>query len=106
MMLRDPQDMTRIKAASNDELAPHDTEIFCCGDARCAENPFLTSQHVLWLKHHNVLAAEIQETNPELSKEEVYEEAKRKNIATYQRIIDKEFLPALVGRIPSYAGVV
>jgi len=105
-VLRHPIDRALIKFVGEDELLPHEEEIFCCGDARCAENPFLTSQHVLWLKHHNVLASEIQQTNPELSREEVYEEAKRKNIATYQRIIDKEFLPALVGRIPSYAGVV
>jgi len=99
-MLRDTSDRAKIKIGSNDMLQPHDSDIFCCGDARCAENPFLTAQHVLWLKHHNVIVDELRdETN--LQGEDLYQEAKRLNIATYQRIVDKEFLPALVGPTPS-----
>lgn len=101
MKLRDPTDSTRIKIGPNDELQPHDDNIFCCGDVRCGENPFLTSQHVLWLKHHNVLVDEIIASGSTLQGDALYEEAKQLNIATYQRIVDKEFLPALVGPTPA-----
>jgi len=98
--LRDPNNPTKIKAVDSDVLPPSPTEIFCCGDARCAENPFLTAQHILWLKHHNKLVDELVSSGSELSEEDLYQEAKRQNIAIYQRIVDEEFLPALVGPTP------
>jgi len=98
--LRDPNNPTKIKSVDSDVLPPSPTEIFCCGDARCAENPFLTAQHILWLKHHNKLVDELVSSGSELSEEDLYQEAKRQNIAIYQRIVDEEFLPALVGPTP------
>jgi len=98
--LRDPNNPTKIKSVDSDVLPPSPTEIFCCGDARCAENPFLTAQHILWLKHHNKLVDELVSSGSELSGEDLYQEAKRQNIAIYQRIVDEEFLPALVGPTP------
>jgi len=98
--LRDPNNLTKIKAVDSDVLPPSPNEIFCCGDARCAENPFLTAQHVLWLKHHNMLVDELVTSGTQLTGEDLYQEAKRQNIAIYQRIVDEEFLPALVGPTP------
>merc|ERR1719210_1880836 len=100
--LRDPNDRTRMKMGSVDVLPSDDKTIFLCGDARCGENPFLTSQHTLWVKHHNVIVDElIKETGNTLSGDDLYEAAKQRNIATYQRIVDREFVPALVGPTPA-----
>jgi len=98
--LRDPNNLSKIKSVDSDVLPPSPDEIFCCGDIRCAENPFLTAQHVLWLKHHNILVDELVNSGTQLTGEDLYQEAKRQNIAIYQRIVDEEFLPALVGPTP------
>jgi len=100
--LRDPIDRTKMKMGSDDILPSDDKTIFLCGDARCGENPFLTSQHTLWVKHHNVIVDElIKSPDNTLSGDDLYEAAKQMNIATYQRIVDREFVPALVGPTPA-----
>lgn len=85
-----------------DELPIDDKGNYICGDDRCNENPFLTAQHTLWAKHHNII---VEELNYALSVEEtqdrdaVYEKAKQINIATYQKVIMEEFVPTLVGNL-------
>lgn len=76
------------------------------GDIRAAENLALTSMHALFLREHNRLAGEIESRNPELSDEEIYQQARRLVIAELQSITVNEFLPALLGEnaLSEYSG--
>lgn len=76
------------------------------GDIRAAENLALTSMHALFLREHNRLAGEIEPSNPELSDEELYQQARRLVIAELQSITFNEFLPALLGEeaLRGYSG--
>ncbi|MEM7493336.1 MAG: peroxidase family protein [Pseudomonadota bacterium] len=71
--------------------------LFVAGDYRANEHPVLTALHTLFLREHNRLAAQISASNPSLSADEVYERARRLNVAKMQIITYEEFLPALLG---------
>lgn len=76
------------------------------GDIRAAENIGLTSMHALFLREHNRLADEIAADNPDLTDEEIYQQAREIVIAELQSITYNEFLPALLGEdaLDSYSG--
>lgn len=70
---------------------------FVAGDVRANEQVGLTAMHTLFLREHNRLADEIAATNPELTDEEIYQQARAIVIAEIQAITYNEFLPALLG---------
>jgi len=72
-------------------------EMFLAGDERANEQVGLTAMHTLFVREHNRLAAEIAASNPELTGEEIYQEARRFVGALMQSITYNEFLPALLG---------
>ncbi len=76
------------------------------GDIRAGENISLTAMQILFVREHNRLADEISHTNPALSDEDIYQQARAIGIAQIQAITYNEFLPALLGRnaISRYAG--
>lgn len=67
------------------------------GDIRAAENLSLTAMHSLFVREHNRLADQIADANPDLSDEEIYQQARAIVIAEIQSITYNEFLPALLG---------
>nr|WP_236621947.1 peroxidase family protein [Rhodopirellula maiorica] len=67
------------------------------GDIRAAENIGLTSLYTLFVREHNRLADEISEADPELTDEEIYQQARAIVIAELQSITYNEYLPALLG---------
>ncbi|TWU54358.1 Serine-aspartate repeat-containing protein I precursor [Rubripirellula tenax] len=67
------------------------------GDIRAAENVVLTSMHALFVREHNRLADEIEAANPDLTDEEIFQEARATVIAELQSITINEYLPALLG---------
>ncbi|MEM7137394.1 MAG: peroxidase family protein [Myxococcota bacterium] len=81
-------------------------ELFLAGDVRANEQVGLAAMHTLFVREHNRLADEIRAESPELSGEEVYQEARRWVGALMQSITYNEFLPALLGPNPlsPYAG--
>jgi len=84
---------------SDDGLLPTDDEgNLLAGDFRAAENIGLTSMHTLFVREHNRLADEISAANPDLSDEEIYQQARATVIAELQSITYNEFLPALLGQ--------
>ena len=92
---------------SDDGLLPTDEEgNLLAGDIRAAENLALTSMHALFVREHNRLADTIAADNPELSDEEVFQQARQIVIAQLQSITYNEFLPALLGEnaISRYRG--
>lgn len=91
---------------SESNMMPMEDGQFMAGDARSNENIGLTSMHTLWVCEHNRLANEIAQKNPGMSDEQIYQEARKINIAQMQAITYNEFLPNLIGKdsIPKYTG--
>ncbi len=83
---------------TEDGLLPSDGEGgVLAGDVRAAENIALTSLQTLFVREHNQLADDISAENPELSDEQVYQQARAIVIAEIQSITYNEYLPALLG---------
>ncbi len=80
--------------------------LFLAGDVRANENAALTSMHTLWVREHNRIADEISAADPELSDEEIYQQARAIVRAELQAITYNEYLPALLGEgaISEYEG--
>ena len=82
------------------------SSLFAAGDVRANENIELTAIQTLFLRNHNRIAAELQKEHPHWSDEQLYQEARKLNIATEEIITYTEFLPALLGpnALPAYTG--
>ena len=99
----------RLKTSANN-LLPFNTmgitnapstssSFFVAGDIRVAEHPVLTALHVLFVREHNRICAEVKSAFPRDDDDEIiYQRARMINIAQYQRIVYEEFLPAMMGR--------
>ncbi|XP_049961570.1 uncharacterized protein LOC126481680 isoform X1 [Schistocerca serialis cubense] len=72
---------------------------FAAGDPRSNENLHLTTMHLVWVRHHNALAARLQELNPTWSDERLYQEARRIIAAQMQHITYNEMLPLILGDV-------
>jgi len=75
-------------------------DCFFAGDVRVNEQLNLIVMHTLWMREHNRIATFLSRTNPKLTDEQVFQEARRIVIAEYQHIIYKEWLPIILG--PNY----
>lgn len=82
------------------------TSMFVTGDTRGNENVELTALQVLFLDNHNKIAAELQQEHPSWSDEQLFQEARKINIAEYQSIIYNEWIPDVLGAkaLPAYTG--
>lgn len=80
------------------ENAPsHASYLFLAGDVRGNENIALTSIHTLFVREHNRLVDELQQSRPEYDAEMLYQEAKMIVEAQLQAVTYHDFLPLLVG---------
>jgi len=88
----------RLKTSDGD-LLPFDESgiFFVAGDVRANEQVGLTAMHTLFVREHNYWADSIAADNPELTDEEIYQQARAIVIAEIQAITYNEFLPALLG---------
>ncbi|QTR46848.1 peroxidase family protein [Thiothrix litoralis] len=91
---------------STGDMMPMENNQFIAGDERANENIGLTSMQTLWVREHNRLADELAQQHPRWSDEQIYQEARKTNVAEMQAITYNEFLPALLGdnALPRYTG--
>ncbi len=94
-------------ATSDGNLLPYgDDGYFQAGDVRANENVALTSMQTLWVREHNRIAGELAAENPDLTDEELYQQARQIVIGELQAITFNEYLPALFGNgvVSQYRG--
>jgi hypothetical protein len=91
---------------ANDAHAVPDSELFATGDRRGNENLELTTLETLFVRNHNLLAAKFQSQHSGWSDEQLYQAARKLNIAQYQNVIYSEWLPAVLGQkaLSPYSG--
>lgn len=91
---------------STGDMMPMENGQFIAGDVRSNENIGLASMHTLWVREHNRLTDELAQQHPEWTDEQLYQEARKTNVAQMQAITYNEFLPELVGdkAISKYTG--
>jgi peroxidase len=90
--LADRRILLPLKRKNNGEID------YKAGDDRVNEMQGLMVMHLIWLREHNRVAAELQTINPFWNDEQVFQEARRIVIAEYQHILYSEWLPIIVGR--------
>jgi hypothetical protein len=91
---------------ANDAQAVPTQNLFVTGDVRGNENVELTALQTLFVRNHNRIAGELQKMHPSWTDGQLYQEARKLNIAEYQRIIYTQYLPDLLGptALPRYTG--
>jgi hypothetical protein len=82
------------------------SDIFVTGDVRGNENVELTALQTVFLDNHNRIAALLQQEHPSWTDEQLFQEARKINIADYQSIVYNEWIPAVFGghALAPYAG--
>jgi hypothetical protein len=91
---------------ANDSGAVPTDQLFAAGDRRANENIELTALQTLFVRNHNRIAAALQAQHPDWTDEQLYQEARKINIADEEIITYTEFLPAVLGpnALPRYTG--
>ncbi|KAG9341887.1 hypothetical protein JZ751_018204, partial [Albula glossodonta] len=76
------------------------------GNARGNENVFTVAEGIIWFRYHNYLASKLLEQHPLWSDEELFQNARKRVIATFQNIVFYEWLPGYLGNktVPPYPG--
>ncbi|KAI4872124.1 hypothetical protein NFI96_031066 [Prochilodus magdalenae] len=87
----------------NGETGPEGLYEF--GNAWANENIFTVAEGIIWFRYHNYLASQLQEEHPSWSDEELFQNARKRVVATFQNIAFYEWLPAYLGvSVPPYPG--
>jgi hypothetical protein len=99
-------DQLAVINMANDAGAVRQQNLFVTGDVRGNENVELTALQTLFVRNHNRIASDLRQEHPDWSDEQLYQEARKLNIAMYQEITYTEYLPDLLGRnaLPAYSG--
>lgn len=96
----------RLLVSDGDLLPLDDEGGYQAGDIRAMENVNLTTLHTLFVREHNFWADQLSGQFPQLSDEQIFQQARKIVIGEIQAITYNEFLPALLGvnAIDAYAG--
>ncbi|MDP9174975.1 MAG: peroxidase [Planctomycetota bacterium] len=82
------------------------SQLFATGDVRGNENLELTAIQTVFMRNHNLIASKLHASHPTWSDEQLYQEARKINIAGYQAIVFNEWIPSVYGEdaMPGYTG--
>jgi hypothetical protein len=82
------------------------SQLFAAGDVRANENIELTALQTLFMREHNQWATKIAAANPNLTDEQIYQQARAIVIGEIQAITYNQWLPTLLGSgaISAYRG--
>ena len=96
----------KLKTSEGNLLPIGKDGLFQAGDIRANVQSGLTAMHTIWMREHNRIADEIAAQNPNLSDEQIFQEARKQVRAEIQAITFNEYLPALLGEenISPYRG--
>lgn len=86
----------RLKMSPNNVL-PMRNGVYFSGDDRVTQTTFLTTFYSLFARNHNHLADKLGAINKHWNDEKLFNEARKINIAIYQKIIYEEWLPLILG---------
>lgn len=86
----------RLKTSLKNVLPLEDGNYFS-GDDRVNQTPFIAILHSLFVRNHNHLADRLAVLNRHWDEERLFQEARKINIAVYQKIIYDEWLPVFLG---------
>jgi hypothetical protein len=75
-----------------------DTKSHVSGDTRVGENIGATLVHLLFFREHNRLAGSLATEHPTMDDEELFQEARRRNIAQYQQVAYEEWFALAMGK--------
>ena len=105
----DPNQIAELNMADSGPLP--ESSMFAAGDVRANENTELMSLTTLFMRNHNFIATELATEDPtkygfsSWNDQNLFQEARKLNIAEYQNIIYTQYLPALLGpSAPTYTG--
>ncbi|XP_032379057.1 dual oxidase 1 [Etheostoma spectabile] len=76
------------------------------GNAWANENIFTAAEGIIWFRYHNYVASKLHEEHPEWSDEELFQNARKTVVATFQNIALYEWLPGYLRdkKLPPYPG--
>uniref|UniRef100_A0A3P9DSH1 NAD(P)H oxidase (H2O2-forming) n=1 Tax=Maylandia zebra TaxID=106582 RepID=A0A3P9DSH1_9CICH len=76
------------------------------GNAWANENVFTAAEGIIWFRYHNHIASKLHNNHPEWSDEELFQNARKTVVATFQNIALYEWLPAYLNgkKLPPYPG--
>jgi peroxidase len=78
-------------------ILPMENGKYFSGDHRAMQTPFLAIIHSLFVRNHNNIADKLGALNRHWSEERLFQEARKINVAIYQKIIYEEWLELFVG---------
>jgi hypothetical protein len=91
---------------ANDAGLVASTELFVAGDRRANETIELASLQTLFMRNHNAIARQLQANHPDWTDQQLFDEARKLNIAEEQIITYTAYLPDLLGptALAAYTG--
>lgn len=78
-------------------VLPLENGNYFSGDDRVNQTPFIAVLHSLFVRNHNHLADKLANLNRHWNEEKLFQEARKINIAVYQKVIYDEWLPVFLG---------
>lgn len=93
--------LPEIEDINQEHLCMHNTTIdtvcYKAGDSRVNVNPYVTSLYTLFWRLHNHIAKNLRKAHPTWDDEQLFQTARRINVAIYQKIIYEEWAPIVLG---------
>eukprot|EP01098_Paradermamoeba_levis_P008332 TRINITY_DN345_c0_g2_i1.p1 TRINITY_DN345_c0_g2~~TRINITY_DN345_c0_g2_i1.p1 ORF type:complete len:334 (-),score=88.80 TRINITY_DN345_c0_g2_i1:7-1008(-) len=108
VVLRTYQDgklFTNTTFDMDEKMVPNQPLFRTSGDPRANKLPPLFALHHIFVDEHNRLCDELKVKHPEWDDDTLFQEARRWNVAFYQKISTREWLATLLGQpLPPYKG--